>query len=406
MYRRRTIILTALYSLASVVLFASPVLAFDEQFYDTNDITFYDPRSGACEPGAGGIAIGGGLPSDTVSYLEGQDIKGLAEKNKERYERAQSETGVPWQAMAAIHYREARMDSQKSISNGAPLGSGTNVDGVEVVADANQDAVNMAKLFKELAAGVYGIDLSSSSSVTTEGWGQAFLAYNRGYLYKEAGTPYTSSPYVMNGFDETHMNMSWPGPPADPAVSGADGNKAGALAVFLYLGGSAGGSVSCSNASNGIVAGSVVKTALGLAQPHEIKNGTTNPSAATPQYREAIVTHNKSVAKDPEITDCGRFVSTVLRASGVDPEFPDVYVPTQIDYMNQSEKYTSLGTIEMGAMRPGDIIATPGHIMIYTGANGSYVAVDASYTERVPGVRPATSVQWMIDEKAGVWRVK
>lgn len=178
-------------------------------------------------------ALGGTLPQATVEYLDGRNIEERAKENQERYLYAQKQTGVPWQVMAALHYREAGMNPNSSISNGAPLGSGVNVDGVHVVSDANQDATNMANHFKRLALGVYNIDVVSHlDEMTVDDWGQAFLAYNRGYLYRNQGVSYTQSPYVMNGLDENHMNMQWTN--AD-TVSGVDGNKAGALAVLEYL---------------------------------------------------------------------------------------------------------------------------------------------------------------------------
>lgn len=173
------------------------------------------------------------LPDETTRYLDGRNVKQLAEQNKERYLFAQEETGLPWQVVATLHYREAGMDPSRSISNGAPLGSGVNIDGVNVGADPNRDAANMAALFLRLAKGVYGIDvISQLDNMSSEDWGKAFLAYNRGYLFERAGASYMLSPYVMNGFDAEHMNMRWSY--AD-TVSGIDGNKAGALAVLSYI---------------------------------------------------------------------------------------------------------------------------------------------------------------------------
>lgn len=175
------------------------------------------------------------LPQATIEYLDKRNVQELAKQNQERYQYAQKETGVPWQVMAALHYREAGMNPLSSISNGAPLGSGVNVDGVNVVSSANEDAANMARLFKRLAQWVYKIDVTGNlDEMTVDDWGQALLSYNRGFLYRNHGVSYTQSPYVMNGYDDDHMNMRWTS--AD-TVRGTDGNKAGALAVLEYLGG-------------------------------------------------------------------------------------------------------------------------------------------------------------------------
>lgn len=208
--------------------------------------------------GSSGSETGSSLPGETIEYLDKQDIKGLAQTNMARYAAAETAEGVPWYVMAALHYREAKMDPNRSISNGAILGTGVNVDGVNVVTDPVQDAINMAQHFKRMADYVYDIDITKDQ-MTTELWGKAFLAYNRGFLYERKGRTYDQSPYVMNGYDASHMNMRWID--AD-TVSGFDGNKAGALALMTYLGGeSVSSGAGCSSLST--ATGSVVPPVLG-----------------------------------------------------------------------------------------------------------------------------------------------
>ena len=388
--------------LQSQATYAAPEC--DTDFYSSNDVLFYNPCENLCSTGDGSVVE---LPAQTVNYLDGRDLRALAEANMDRYKAAEAATGVMWQVVAAIHYREASMDPALSIFNGAPLGSGTNVDGKEVVSDPNQDAVNAAKTFVELADSVYGIKISQGASISTEQWGQAFLAYNRGYLYKQNGKTYDQSPYVMNGYDDDHMDMSWVGKPADPAISGVDGNKAGALAVLAYLAVNI-DAVECESEGSA-VAGDVIKTALAFALDRPVADGENDVSLTTEAYANAFPNFNSAAFAYPAITDCGRFVSTVMRASGVDPDFAEVYVPTLIDYMNGSSKYESLGAVGFDQLQPGDILATGGHIILYTGqvqADSEYYAVDASFYDRVPSVRKSGGVTWMIGEGAGVWRFK
>lgn len=384
----------------------------DTAFYSSNDILFYDPCDTACSPtSTTSVTVGGNtsLPPETVTYLDGRGVKDLATQNKARYEYAQTKTGLPWQAVAALHYREAGMSPTQSIYNGAVLGSGVNVDGQVVVADANEDAANAANHFIKMAKGVYGIDLSApAEQITTEQWGNAFLAYNRGYLYKQNGKTYDQSPYVMNGLDSSHMNMAWVGKPADPANSTSagvvDGNKAGALAVLSYLGGA---KLASSCSTSGAVSGDIVKTALSYALDTPATDGMTKPEQAKETYRKAILEFNSTQPTYPEITDCGRFISTIMHASKVDENFPIVSVTAMNIYMkNASNKYQAMGAIAMSDMQPGDIISNANHIMMYTGVNGEYVAVDASYQERVPSVRTAASVTWMLNNGSSVWRLK
>ena len=392
--------------LISLVVFPQTVNAAecDPAFFSQNNIGLYSDCPEACESGSSVIGVGGGVPAETTSYLDGRNITALYEQNKARYEAAGTANNVKPQIIAALHYREAGMNPASSVYNGAALGSGTNVDGQLVVSDPIEDATRATKTLVGLASGVYGVDITKED-LTIEELGKAFLAYNRGYLYERSGNTYDQSPYVMNGFDEEHMNMAWVGPPGDPALDAGqiDGNKAGALAVLSYLGGVT-GDVECS--TSGVVAGDIVKTAIGLAMDRPAANGETDVSLTVQAYRDVFPQYNSAPFAYPAITDCGRFVSTVMRSSGADPTFAEVFVPTQIDYMNSSGKYNSLGTIGIDQMQPGDIVATPGHIIIFTGPNGEYMAADASYQDRVPSVRPTGGVTWMIGEGAGVWRLK
>lgn len=175
------------------------------------------------------------LPQETLDRIEQQDLRGRAEQNMERYTYAEEQTGVPWYVVATLHYREGGMRGEASALNGQPiLGFPyVNVDGQMVGANPKEDAVNAANALKRLAAGVYDVDVTQDN-LTLEDWGWAYLAYNRGYLFKRVGASYTVSPYVMNGFDDQHMNMSWSS--AD-TVRGVDGNKIGALAAMTYLSG-------------------------------------------------------------------------------------------------------------------------------------------------------------------------
>jgi|GEM_PF-5355734 len=207
---------------------------------------------GACLPGGTIVATektgtdeAPQLPQKTIERIEKFDIRGRAEQNMERYTYAEEKTGVPWAVVASLHYREAGMRGEASILNGALIIGipYPNVDGQIVGANPKDDAVNAANALKRLAEGVYGIDVTTGD-LSLEDWGKAFLAYNRGYLYKNAGVSYTVSPYVMNGIDDQHMDMRWSS--AD-TVSGVDGNKVGALAVLKYLDGQNLGSLSCGN---------------------------------------------------------------------------------------------------------------------------------------------------------------
>lgn len=221
--------------------------------YAASNIMFYDPSACSGEKtgkNGGSITIHPeDLPPEAISRLESEDIKGKAEKNYSAYAAGASEIGAPWQALAALHYREAGMDPNKSMTNGAPLGSGENVDGVVVGTTLEEDAKTSAKILKGNAKGVYSVDVSNSSN-TIEDWGKAFLSYNRGYMYVYAGVEWDQSPYPMNYIDSDHIYMTFPNNSAEPASTRGEVDTAmGALVIFIYLGGMDGGSASSASSS-------------------------------------------------------------------------------------------------------------------------------------------------------------
>ena len=409
------IVLALLFTLTSAVSTTRRVDAVgcDESFYSQNDILFYNPCSEACSADSTTSVVVGnasGIPLTTVDYLDGLGVQAKADgpENKNRYMYAESQTGLKWQVLAALHYREAGMVENASIVDGSPLGSGQNEDGVTIVSDPNQDAVVAAELFITLAKKIYGIDPSIyGDTMTIEQWGSAFLAYDTGLLYKQRGKTYDLSPYVMNGFDEQHLGMAWLGSPfdrdEDRTAGTKDRDRAGALSVMVYLKAI---TVESECSPSGAVFGDIVQTALSFANDTPASDGTNQPSDAKQAYRDAMPKYNGTDATYPQITDCGRFVSTVMRASGADPEFPPVGVGKLTSYMNNSPKYQSLGTVAFADLRPGDIMAIPAHVILFTGEVNGYMAADASLTERVPSVRKVGSPLWMLDNGAEVWRLK
>ena len=130
------------------------------------------------------------------------------------------------------------MNPESSMSNGARLGSGINVDGVDVQADPNVDAINMAKLLVNNGKGVYNVDITDPEQQTLEAYGKAFLSYNRGYMYVNAGVDWKESPYPMNYLTEENIKMKFPCNASEPSSTRCKTNQSvGALAVMIYLGG-------------------------------------------------------------------------------------------------------------------------------------------------------------------------
>lgn len=154
-------------------------------------------------------------------------------------------------------------------------------------------------------------------------------------------------------------------------------------------GGAAGGQV----CSNGVVAGDIVKTGLGLAWP--TKGHGKDKNDATPAYQTAMPKYNPAAAaasNDPW-SDCGVFVATVITATA-DPSYQKRGTSAQIAYMQaHPEKYefftSSDYTGSTEKLQPGDILINHGHTMLFTGpykgGDGKlYNVADASWHGHVP----------------------
>ncbi len=363
-----------------------------------NDIQFWNP----CDMGVTCKDVGvftGVLPAETIQKLENGNVKGLAEQNKARYDYAAEKTGVPWQVIAAIHYREGGMDPKKSIADGSLLTAGVSADGLPISSDPNIDTAAQTNHYLNNASNVYDLDKNALNSWNYDDWANAFLAYNRGYMFKHEGVAYSESPYVMNYLDEEHINMKWS--KADSYYKGARLNglydagardaNVGAIAVAAYLGfdfkgANIGPGEECT--SGGAVQGEIAKTAVNLSWPE--RKGLT----LKPEYEAALKEADLTGAGcGPNGADCGVFVATVLRVSGVDKDMP-IGTSYMMNYMKTNyDKYDKVSADNTGDLKPGDIFVVNsgggeganGHIMIYVGdeaTDGGQDNASASCGER------------------------
>lgn len=277
------IVLSSYPTIGSAVSVLDPTEC-DFDFYSLNDISFYnkcevEPCISSASV-AGGSPVGGALPAATLQQIQAINIEAMLAKTKDRYVYAEQQTKVPWQILAAIHYREAGMNPAFSMADGEPLGDKLSIDGAQMSSDPNQDAVYAAEHLISLAKSVYNVDPVTDK--TLAGIANSFLAYNRGYLYVRAGATYDTSPYVMNGFDETHLSMSWG---VGDTVSGRDMNL-GALTIYSYLTGQ-GANATGATDNSGCSTGAVISGTCSVTQPFYGEGGNLHQLSAselTAQY--------------------------------------------------------------------------------------------------------------------------
>lgn len=171
------------------------------------------------------------LPESSREYIANQIKK--AEVNKDVYLEIERQTGVPWQIMAAIHFREGGNDPNKSMMAGEAIGS-VNPDQKRVVGKTLlENGIHAATHLKNMARDVYGIEVKPG--MPTDELAKAILAYHRGRMYKRAGQDPYRSPYISNGMPgHENMTFPWSGEPA--RTKGRKDARPGALSMLVGLG--------------------------------------------------------------------------------------------------------------------------------------------------------------------------
>lgn len=132
---------------------------------------------------------------------------------------------------------------------------------------------------------------------------------------------------------------------------------------------------SCTHASSDVPEGDIVDASMHLAWDERIelsfsRTGNHGREAAKPEYVEVA----DGLSKDRHTayyTDCGVFVASVMRSSGVDPEYPARGTDAQLSYLRGSGEYEFFAPKSEGELQPGDILITSGHTFIYTGERNS-----------------------------------
>lgn len=265
-----------------------------ERYYIEQGIRYYDPLSKEGCASSGFNTFEGELPEKTLKFIDNFRVKEKVEKQLQYYKAAEEAENIPWQIMAAIHFREGGLKESVSMTNGQERRSYnyTNIDNITIYSDKTKDAIASAKHVKENAKSYYNVDISRDMSFADVA--NTFLAYNRGKMYINNGVTYEQSPYVMNYLTDSHIAMKWikadvyytptkKVPGADPRKIGKPDLNVGAMAIYQYLGGSVNGeagesSTDCSQ--NGVVGDKIFPLKgtqrSAVTTPGMFKNNTTD----------------------------------------------------------------------------------------------------------------------------------
>ena len=157
-------------------------------------------------------------------------------RGEQLYRDVAARSDIPWKLLAAVDWMQCKADPRYSPVHGERLGS-LNADGTSFVtksAALTQCASDLA----QLAAAVYGIDLTARRPLSVRALADAFAAFRWGALLLRHGVSAMEFPYSVAGLTAAHQKMHWPGidDPSAPDRPGARFREPfGAVPVVLSL---------------------------------------------------------------------------------------------------------------------------------------------------------------------------
>jgi hypothetical protein len=376
-----------------LILVFCPAVSAQVSTYEQLSTPFYDPNSSDANTCSAGSTVSSSkLPSDVVANIN---------KLKPLYEQASTATGVPWQLLAAVHYRENNNDPNGDLQAGNPIGGpysqkSTAYETYGGYPKSLEQSMEMAGRQltalsrSDISGHAVNVPNPDPESIkdtlfSYNGRAQQYYAQAAALGFDPATQPYEGSPYVMNNFDDKHKDMKIITHDNGP-LDGVD-TRYGAYAVYVFLGGGSSQTVSSDGSClSGDAAQNIVATILRYAWP----DYHPAPYLDTTSAYQAAIQNAKANGEyvgggDHPGIDCGGFVTRVMRDSGADPNYNQANGDTLVQqaYLEaQPEKYEKLtsitGTTDLQA---GDIAINDHHTFIYVGSvkgfNGN--SASASY---------------------------
>lgn len=419
-------LLTSGLSLLLALLLCSPSLAISEstlQFYDLNGIYYYNPDGGEdCEI----ISLGSYDGSSSAGLYNSQAE--FVDKYHDIAERLSIQYGIPWESVMA----QGILESGAGTSNFAT--NRYNFFGLNAV-DSNPD---LAYSYDNATAGWKGYyDFIKNNSYRN--WGAFQNNYMITHVPKPNGLNKTIRDNITNPYD--YLQTIWDkGYATDPnyynkvadiiksilvraeqkgwmtseelaaahpeMLLNAANNAAGAITVG---GGNAVDSWNAANvclpSSSGEGNGDIAQTAINLSWPN--KGHGTDPRDTYQAALKSLGLWTGNGKCEGIGASCSVFLATVMRYSGVDPNFPSTTAAAQVDYMaRHPELYEEVSNSgSTSGIQAGDIIGSKypagsnasGHVGVYTGS-GVASASQCDHSAQIGGYSPTDSYgqKWRI----------
>ena len=132
--------------------------------------------------------------------------------------------------------------------------------------------------------------------------------------------------------------------------------------------------------------GNINETAISLSWPDR----THAPTDPKPEYQQALRASNGVATRgEGDVCSiggysCDAFLATVMRTSGVDPDFPCCGAALQLNYLVNSPLYEEIPNLgNTSNLQPGDIRASGSHVEIVVRMDdGTYKIASASHCDR------------------------
>ena len=375
--------------------------------------------------GTGGISTGGNKNYAGEQVWTDVEMQAI-EKNAPIYQEAASKYDFPWEFLAVFHSLEsnlgrwnppAQWDSSKSegvyqLHSWAKSGRINLVPKAEISEEEfREQTFYAAEFISETFKGADWDDPNQIKSAIFQFNGKAETyinkALNMGFTEEEAWNG-EGSPYVMNKYDaqrdlaSSDMSPYWPGRFVNDGVYDPTAVQSGFGGFVKYE--ALVGSSYCSSTG-----GTIADVAIELSWDRSEGHAKDDPKPEYVEAMKATGTWDAALAINLPVmgASCDQFVSTVMRYSGADPDFPAFWPPDQEDYMqNHPDMYEKIeANYNVENLQPGDIFVTGqqcgvnedgttkwcNHIFLYVGEiDGQPSSAEASYNSRTgehfPGV--------------------
>ncbi|MCP9492529.1 MAG: lytic transglycosylase domain-containing protein [Candidatus Nanosynbacter sp. P2B_S1_bin.0.1] len=371
-----------IFSLVTILLLPQSTLALTEADYPAQNIRLYDPKSSACTEAAGSVSadLSKNIPSDWGKIFSAAAEKFDVNPNflAALYLTEQGNTWKPLNSQWASSQVGASGPMQFMPGTWAGHAQDGNGDGKAEVTNPYDAVFGAAHLIKSMGTdkktplGDIGSPWKRQSKTILYAAGEYNWGGGNVQSHTSDSSPLTDAPtetqnYLKNIYELFNSDFTKSGHPnyRDPASTGEGSNGSSVVSAS-----------SCANNTGGVHAGSIVETAKGLINKD-------NPGTASQAYIDARAKYNPEAGGD--MNDCGKYVSTVMRASGADPDYPSAGTSIQRNYVMNSPKYTIINTKSPSDLQPGDILVNNGHTMLYIGDQGNgNVAAEASLGDHPP----------------------